>query len=162
MWIVTSSLWIGVKRPTLWESETEIDFFLIDHTYPPKWQRTLPRTLLLLGHLYLSGMSFGVDPIIYINKTCVKRRLDCYSTYDYHSTFNNEHNGIGEGTYMTIKWKWESSLSHWIRYPYDIHKLWGKRVWPWILDLDYMIFLVYFILLFFFKNDVSEYMNISP
>ena len=59
--------------------------------------------LLLLGHLYLSGMWFGVVPRVDINKTYVKRRLDCYSKYNNYSRFNSEHNWVVGGGYMTIQ-----------------------------------------------------------
>jgi hypothetical protein len=51
-------------------------YIFCGHFRHTKGRTTLIRLLFLLGHLYLSGMWFGVDPRTNINMTCVYKQLN--------------------------------------------------------------------------------------
>lgn len=45
--------------------------------------------LILNGHLYLSGISFGVAPKTNFKMACIQKRPDCFLIYDIHTRFNS-------------------------------------------------------------------------
>ena len=97
---------------------------ILDDQVPEVKEMCQIRLLTLIGHLYLSGMWFGVAPK---NRHVFKRDWIAWPKYDNHYRPNR--------TYMTIQLAWEYSLWVWIKNSCEFRKLWGKWLRPLNLDL---------------------------
>ena len=87
-------------------------------------QSCLNWSVILIGHLYLSGM--WLAPKTDAKKTCVRKRLNYVLKYDHHSKFNSQHNwgDLYDHLMSTRIFTW-----YWITCSHELRKLWGKWLW---------------------------------